>query len=227
MFKETYGIIVIRKKKGEMFVRLKHIKGAEEIVQSSTYVIHEPKNYKGKFNTLFQNENPIHVEIGMGKGNFILSMARQYPYINFIGIEKYDSVLVKALAQLEVLKLDNVRFIRMDATYIEMVFEKEIDTIYLNFSDPWPKVRHEKRRLTSLNFLQKYDALFKGKKNIVMKTDNRHLFEYSVKSFTEYGYHIEEISLDLHNDTIENIETEYEIKFSSLGYPIYRIKVYK
>ncbi len=208
-------------------MRLKHIKGAEETVKSCKYVVQEPKNYKGQFHTLFKNNNPIHIEIGMGKGNFIIQMALKYPHINFIGIEKYDSVLVKAITKLEALQLENVRLLRMDATYIETIFEKEIDVIYLNFSDPWPKGRHEKRRLTSPNFLQKYDSIFKEKKNIILKTDNRHLFEYSIISLTEYDYHIEEISLDLHSDTIENIETEYEIKFTSLGYPIYRIKVSK
>lgn len=208
-------------------MRLKHIKGAEETVKSCKYVVQEPKNYKGQFQALFKNNNPIHIEIGMGKGNFLLEMAKKYPQINFIGIEKYDSVLVKAIAKLEEEKPTNVRLIRMDAISIDTIFEKEIDAIYLNFSDPWPKGRHEKRRLTSPNFLQKYDSIFKEKKNIILKTDNRHLFEYSIISLTEYGYHIEEISLDLHNDTTENIETEYEKKFTSLGYPIYRIKVYK
>lgn len=208
-------------------MRLKHIKGAEEMVHSCEYVIQEPENYKRNFKTLFNNENPIHIEIGMGKGNFILNMAKKYPNINFIGIEKYDSVLVKAISKLKEERLENVLFIRMDATHIDTIFEKEVDTIYLNFSDPWPKARHEKRRLTSVNFLKKYDLLFKEKSTVIMKTDNRHLFEFSIISLTEYGYHIDEISLDLHKENIENVETEYERKFASLGYPIYRIKVSK
>ena len=161
----------------------------------------------------------------MGKGNFILNMALKYPNINFIGIEKYDSVLVKAIKKVEQMHIPNLRFIRMDAITIEGVFMKEIDTIYLNFSDPWPKARHEKRRLTSSNFLRKYDSIFKEKKRIVMKTDNRYLFEFSIQSFTTYGYQINHISLNLHEDEIDNIETEYERKFSSLGYPIYWIEV--
>ena len=208
-------------------MRLKHIKGAEEEVRNSKYVIEDHQRYKGKFKTVFENENPIHIEIGMGKGNFIIQMALKYPNINFIGIEKYDSVLVKATRKVEQMQIPNLRFILMDATYIETVFSKEIDTIYLNFSDPWPKVRHTKRRLSSSNFLQKYDNLFKEKKNIIMKTDNRGLFAFSIISFTEYGYHIEEISLNLHEDETDIVETEYEMKFSSLGYPIYWIKVSK
>ena len=163
----------------------------------------------------------------MGKGDFILNMALKYPNVNFIGIEKYDSVLVKAILKIEKMHVSNVRFIRMDANEIETVFLKEIDTIYLNFSDPWPKARHEKRRLTSSTFLKKYDSIFKEKKKIIMKTDNRHLFAFSIKSFTNYGYFIEHISLNLHEDEEEIIETEYERKFSSLGYPIYWIEVSK
>ncbi len=208
-------------------MRLKHIKGAEEEVRNSKYVIEDYQRYRGKFETVFENENPIHIEIGMGKGNFIIQMALKYPNINFIGIEKYDSVLVKATRKVEQMQIPNLRFILMDATYIETVFSKEIDTIYLNFSDPWPKVRHTKRRLSSSNFLQKYDNLFKEKKNIIMKTDNRALFAFSIISFTEYGYHIEEVSLNLHEDETDIVETEYEMKFSSLGYPIYWIKVSK
>lgn len=208
-------------------MRLKHIKGAEEAVLHCDSVIQNSIDYKGKYKELFQNDHPIQIEIGMGKGNFILNMALKYPDINFIGIEKYDSVLVKAIAKLEAMPLSNVRFIRMDAIAIENIFRKEIDTIYLNFSDPWPKARHEKRRLTSENFLKKYDSIFKEKKRIVMKTDNRHLFEYSIQSFTAYGYHIDHISLNLHEDEVDFIETEYEKKFSALGYPIYWIEVSK
>ncbi len=208
-------------------MRLKHIKGAENIVLQCPYVIQNPKEYQGNYQTLFQNKNPIHIEIGMGKGDFILNMALKYPNVNFIGIEKYDSVLVKAILKIEKMHVSNVRFIRMDANEIETVFLKEIDTIYLNFSDPWPKARHEKRRLTSSTFLKKYDFIFKEKKKIIMKTDNRHLFAFSIKSFTNYGYFIEHISLNLHEDEEEIIETEYERKFSSLGYPIYWIEVSK
>ena len=207
-------------------MRLRNVKGANEIINKSELVIDNYKEYKSKFKTIFKNKNPIHLEIGTGKGNFIINMAKTYPDINFIGIEKYDSVLVRALEKIDY--LDNLRFIRMDATYIEDIFQKEIDTIYLNFSDPWPKERHRHRRLTDSYFLKRYDNLFKHKKHIIMKTDNRKLFEYSIIEFTNYGYKIENISLDLHKDDIkDNIETEYEQKFSSKGFPIYKIEVFK
>ena len=209
-------------------MRLKHVKGASAKIESSSYLIENPNEYKGKMKELFNNNNPIYIEIGMGKGTFIYENAIKYPNINFIGIEKYDSVMVRAIEKVENEKIDNLRFIRMDANKIEEVFSKEVDRIYLNFSDPWPKVRHEKRRLSSLNFLKKYDNIFKAEKRIIMKTDNRKLFEFSVVSFVNYDYKINEISLDLHNDDVpDNIETEYEKKFSSKGFPIYKIDVYK
>ena len=208
-------------------MRLRNVKGAKEVIDASKYVIKDYEKHKGKFNELFKNSNPIYIEIGMGKGNFIINMARLYPNINFIGIEKFDSVMVRAVQKLEEENLDNLKLIKMDAENIDEVFNCEIDKIFLNFSDPWPKDRHEKRRLTSLNFLKKYDNLFKDKKNIVFKTDNRKLFEYSIKSFTDYDYKINNISLDLHNDDLINVETEYEIKFSSKGFPIYLVDVAK
>jgi tRNA (guanine-N7-)-methyltransferase len=208
-------------------MRLRNVKGAKEEIEKSKYIIKDSKQYKGSFNKLFNNNNELHIEIGMGKGDFIINMALKYPNINFIGIEKYDSVIVRALQKLEEKEIKNLKLIRMDALEINEVFEKEIECIYLNFSDPWPKERHEKRRLTSDTFLKKYDDILKTKK-IIMKTDNRKLFEYSVKSITNYGYIIDEISLDLHNDDIkDNVETEYEKKFVSLGNVIYRLSVHK
>lgn len=208
-------------------MRLKHVKGAHEKIEASEMVIKNPESYKGKYKTLFLNDYPIHIEIGTGKGDFIIGMAKKYPMINFIGIEKYDSVLVRAIEKVEE-PLPNLKFIRADATYVEEVFDHEVDVIYLNFSDPWPKKRHAHRRLTSLEFLKRYDSLFKEKKEIIMKTDNRKLFEYSLISFNEYGYHFEEISLDLYQDDLtDNVATEYEKKFHNLGFPIYKIKVYK
>ncbi len=208
-------------------MRLRNVKGASEKIDASKYVIKDYENYRGNYKSVFNNDNKICIEIGMGKGDFIKGMAMKYPDVNFIGIEKYDSVMVRAVEKLENTDIPNLRLIKMDAESIGNVFDKEIDTIYLNFSDPWPKDRHEKRRLTSSNFLKKYDNLFVGTKHIVFKTDNRKLFEYSVRSFTSYGYSINNISLDLHNDDIPNIETEYEKRFSSLGYPIYMIDVTK
>ena len=209
-------------------MRLKCVKGAKERVESSSYLVLEPSKYKGKYKDLFKNNNPIYIEIGLGKGNFIIENAKRYPNINFIGIEKYDSVIVRSVEKLENLELSNLKLIRMDANKINDVFDKEIDLIYLNFSDPWPKLRHEKRRLSSHEFLKKYDLIFKNKKNIIMKTDNRKLFEYSIVSFTNYGYKINDISLNLYDDDIENnIPTEYEIKFKNKGFTIYKIDVEK
>ena len=206
-------------------MRLKNIKGAKEKITLSPYIIQTPENYKGKYKNLFNNNNQIHLEIGMGKGDFIIEMAKKYPNINFIGIEKFDSVILRATQKLENINLPNLKLIRFDATEIENIFDKEIDTIYLNFSDPWPKNRHEDRRLTSKKFLERYDSIFKEKNHIIQKTDNRHLFEFSLKSFTNYNYKIKTISLNLHKDEIDNVETEYEKKFVSLGYPIYMVEV--
>lgn len=209
------------------FMRLRNVKGAADAIENSLYVIKNFEEYKGNFNMIFGNNNPLHIEIGMGKGDFIINMAKKYPKINFIGIEKFDSVLVRALEKIEE-DLPNLRFIRMDATNIENVFYKEIDTIYLNFSDPWPKNRHSHRRLTSESFLKRYDQLFCKDNNIIMKTDNRKLFEFSIISFTEHNYKIEEISLDMYSDDIkDNVQTEYEKKFHEKGFPIYKIVVKK
>ena len=208
-------------------MRLRNVKGAKEVIDNCPYVIKEYKEYKGNFKSIFNNSNDIHIEIGMGKGDFIIGMAKKYPNINFIGIEKFDSVIVRAIEKIDE-EISNLKLIRMDATEIEDVFSKEVDTLYLNFSDPWPKNRHEDRRLTSLKFLKRYDNIFKKDKNIIMKTDNRKLFEFSLIQFSNYNYKFEEISLDLYKDDIkDNVQTEYERKFQSLGYPIYKVVVKK
>ena len=209
-------------------MRLKCVKGAKEKVESSSYVILDYEKYKGNYKKIFGNDNPIYIEIGMGKGNFIIENAKRYPNINFIGIEKYDSVIVRAVEKLDDILLPNLKLIRMDALNIESVFDHEIDTIYLNFSDPWPKVRHARRRLTSYEFLKKYDKIFTDKCHIIQKTDNRKLFEYSIKSLTDYGYKIEDISLNLYDDDINlNIQTEYEVKMWEKNMVIYKIEVMK
>lgn len=208
-------------------MRLRNVKGASIVIENSDYIIKDYDKYKGKFKTIFNNNNELHIEIGMGKGDFIIGMAKTHPNINFIGIEKFDSVIVRALEKLDE-EISNLKLIRMDATKIDEVFYKEIDTIYLNFSDPWPKKRHSDRRLTSTKFLTRYDNLFKSDKNIIMKTDNRRLFEFSIIELTNYGYKIEELSLDLYNDDLTgNVQTEYERKFHDLGYPIYKVVVKK
>ena len=209
-------------------MRLKNVKGASEAIKASNYVILNPNDYKGKWNKVFNNNNPIQIEIGMGKGDFIIGMAKKYPNINFIGIEMYDSVIVKAVKKLENEKLDNIKLIRMDARLIEDVFNKEINLIYLNFSDPWPKNRCAKRRLTHERFLNRYENIFKNKKTIFMKTDNIDLFAFSIESLSTFGYTLKNVSLDLHNSDFEdNVMTEYEKKFSSKGIKINRLEAYK
>ncbi len=208
-------------------MRLRNVKDAKDIVSNSKYVINNPQEYKGSFSKLFNNSNPISLEIGMGKGDFIINMAIKYPDINFIGLEKYQSIIVRATQKLENLNLNNLKLICMDAKELNEVFAKEIDTIYLNFSDPWPKKRHAKRRLTSDTFLPIYDSLFKKDKRIVQKTDNVGLFEYSIVSLSNYGYVIKDISLDLHNTSKENVMTEYEKKFSSQGIKINYLEAIK
>lgn len=209
-------------------MRLRNIKGAGDILKGSNYVILNPYDYKGGWSTLFNNGNPIHIEIGMGKGNFIIGMAKMNPNINFIGIEMYDSVIVKAVQKLEYEKIDNLKLIRMDARLINDVFDKEISLIYLNFSDPWPKKRTAKRRLTHERFLILYEKIFKEKKVIYMKTDNVPLFEFSIESLSEFGYKLKNISLDLHNSDFQgNIMTEYEKKFNEKGIKINRLEAYK
>lgn len=204
-------------------MRLKNVKGAKERIEISKYLIKNPFELTGKYQQLFGNNNPIHLEIGTGKGDFLIEMALRNPNINFIGIEKYDSVLVRAIEKCDKLDITNIYFIREDAMEVEKMFKHEITKIYLNFSDPWPKERHAKRRLTSPVFLKKYDAIFKEDKFIQMKTDNRHLFEYSLMSLVQYGYKIDELSLDLYEeDLTDNVPTEYETKFVNLGKKIYR-----
>ena len=209
-------------------VRLRNVKGAKEIIDNSPYIIKNPNDYRGNYQKIFKNNNPIHIEIGMGKGDFIIENAKKYPNINFIGIEKFDSVIVRAVQKLENEEIPNLKLIKIDANEIDDVFDKEISVIYLNFSDPWPKARHAKRRLSSEIFLNKYDSVFIDKKRIIMKTDNRKLFEYSIKSFTDYGYKIEDISLNLYEDDIKNnIPTEYETRFHNRGCLIYKVDVSK
>jgi tRNA (guanine-N7-)-methyltransferase len=209
-------------------MRLRNVKNAKEIVNNSSFVVHNPEEYKGKYNKeIFKNDNPIHLEIGMGKGNFIIDKALKNPDINFIGVELYESVMCRALEKLQDKDLPNLKLICMDAKGLENVFDSEIDTIYLNFSDPWPKKRHAKRRLTSHVFLPIYDKIFKNEKIIIQKTDNVGLFESSLVCLSTYGYIIEEISLDLASTGMENSLTEYEAKFMSQGIRINYLKAIK
>ncbi|WP_404453719.1 tRNA (guanosine(46)-N7)-methyltransferase TrmB [Virgibacillus necropolis] len=190
-------------------------------------VIAEPKENKSKWKEVFGNTNPIHLEIGTGKGQFIVGMAKQYPNINFIGIEMAKSIIVDAAQKVKDSEQKNVILLNENANDLEELFaENEVSTIYLNFSDPWPKNRHEKRRLSYHTFLAKYERLLTKNSDLIMKTDNRSLFEYSLVSFSKYGLQLKEVSLDLHQlDDPTNVMTEYEEKFSSKGQPIYRCQV--
>lgn len=208
-------------------MRLRNVKNAKEIVKNSPFVVQNPQEHKGKYKELFGNNNPIHLEIGMGKGNFILDKAKKNPNINFIGLEKYDSIVCRALEKADVQQPSNLKIMCVDALELADIFDKEIDVIYLNFSDPWPKKRHAKRRLTSHVFLPIYDKVFSGVPTIIQKTDNVGLFESSVVSLSTYGYTIEEISLDLASTGMENSLTEYEAKFMSLGTKINYLKAIK
>ncbi len=206
-------------------MRLRKVPGALEKIKSSPYVIDEPLKFNGSYNELFKNNNPIRLEIGSGKGQFLIKMALKYPNINFIGLEKSSSVLVRAIEKVGTLKLSNLYFINEGASNIASLFYKEIDLIYLNFSDPWPKKRHAKRRLTNLSFLKKYDNVFKDKSIIFFKTDNQIFFENSLVCFNDYNYLIKEISLDLHNNNFVSIMTEYEERFVNMDKRIYWVVV--
>ena len=210
-------------------MRTRNIKDKNIILSNSDYIIANPDNYKGKWHSLFGNSNPICLEIGTGKCSFIYEIAIQNPNINYIGIERIDTVLALGVKNIEKKdKINNLYLINYDALKIDSIFDKEIDTLYLNFSDPWPKKRHEKRRLTSFRFLEKYDIMFKSDNKIVMKTDNKELFEYSVVSLSNYGYKIIDLSLDLHSkEDYNNIMTEYEIKFTRKGCKIYMLSAVK
>ena len=208
-------------------MRLRNLKNKNDLIRDCMYLVYNPEKYKGSWNKVFKNSNPIHVEIGMGKGTFIKNMAFAFPNINFIGIEKFDGVVARAINNINENIPDNLRIIKIDAINIKDIFDKEIDTIYLNFSDPWPKKRQTKRRLTSPNFLAAYENIFKHNKVIVMKTDNIDLYAYSIVSLNEYGYKIVDASLDLHSRDVFNIMTEYELKFSQQGIKINYLKAIK
>jgi tRNA (guanine-N7-)-methyltransferase len=214
-------------------MRLRNITGSREVIAESPYVVKEDtlESCPGTWKEIFGNNNPIHIEIGMGKGRFIYTMARLHPEINYVGIEKYSSVLLRAIQKMEEEELPNLKFIRMDAEDIDKVFgQGEVDKIYLNFSDPWPKDRHARRRLPSRQFLARYDKILKKDGRIEFKTDNRELFDFAVEELEPAGWTAECISYDLHSDEklmVGNVMTEYEEKFSSMGNPIYKYIIYR
>ena len=210
-------------------MRLRKVKNAKERleVNNNPFFISDPELNKGKWNEVFNNTNPIHIEIGCGKGQFISTLAKLNPDIIYIAIEKFDSVLLRCLEKVIDSGLTNLKLCVMDAQMISNYFKQdEVKRIYLNFSDPWPKKHHAKRRLTSPLFLEQYKLILDKKGEIFFKTDNRGLFEYSLESISNNGFSISNISLDLHKDLEkypDNITTEFEDKWSKLG-PIYRLE---
>lgn len=210
-------------------MRQRHKPWADDFLQKhADTVISNPYNYRGRWQEVFTNHDaPIHLEIGSGKGQFIVEMARQYPDVNFIGIEVAKSIIVTAAQKVVDAEMPNIRLIHVNAENLTDLFAREeLSMIYLNFSDPWPKNRHEKRRLTYYTFLEKYREILKPNGEIVLKTDNKGLFEYSLESFSQNGLQIKEVNLDLHGiDDPTNRMTEYEEKFTAKGQPIYRCRV--
>ena len=208
-------------------MRLRHIPGAEQMIEESPYVIQEPEQKKGSWKEIFGNDHPVHIEIGMGKGQFIIEMAERHPEINYIGIERYSTVMVKALRKREQTSLTNLYFMRIDARLLADVFAPgEVEKIYLNFSDPWPKDRHAGRRLTSPQFMAVYHQFLTAEGSVEFKTDNRELFDYSLESIPEAGWKILASTFDLHHDAVMcegNVMTEYETKFSAAGKPICKL----
>lgn len=212
-------------------MRLRKVKGAKEAIEASHLVIHDAINKKGHWQEIFGDTNPIHIEIGMGKGRFLTALAKQNPNINYIGIERYDSVLVRALEKREQTEeLTNLFYLCEDAKNIADIFApEEISRIYLNFSDPWPKDRHAKRRLTSTEFFARYNQILKKDGEVMFKTDNRILFDFSLEQVPLAGWRLKDVTFDLHHSEYAegNIMTEYEEKFSSLGNPIFRLVAYR
>ena len=208
-------------------MRLRNIPGADEAILNSEYCIKEPESKKGNWQSVFSSTQPLHIEIGMGKGRFIMDMAAAHPDINYLGIERYSSVLLRALQKMEETPMPNLRFICMDAADVTEVFAKdEVSRIYLNFSDPWPKDRHAKRRLTSTEFLSRYEKVLPSQGLVEFKTDNTPLFDFSLEQVKEAGWTLQAFTYDLHHNkelNKENIMTEYEEKFSSKGNPINKL----
>lgn len=212
-------------------MRLRNVTGSREMIAGSEYVVHEPERMRGKWREEFGNKYPLRLEIGMGKGRFLMELAERNPQINYIGIEKYSTVLLRAVQKMEQNPLPNVRLIRMDAEHITEIFaEGEIDRIYLNFSDPWPKDRHAGRRLPSRQFLTRYDQILQAGGVIEFKTDNQDLFAFAEEELEGASWKIVQITHDLHADEEmrkDNVMTEYEERFSSMGHPIYKYVIQK
>lgn len=207
-------------------MRLRNVTGSDEMIAASRFVVQNPADRKGKWKDFFGNDNPIHIEVGMGKGQFLHGMAKKNPDINYLGMERYSTVLLRAIQKMDTEELPNLYFLCEDAKNITDIFEKyEVDRIYLNFSDPWPKDRHAKRRLPSRQFLERFDKILKPEGRLEFKTDNKGLFEFALEELEPAGWKAEAVTYDLHHDeemVKGNIMTEYEEKFSSMGNPIYK-----
>ena len=212
-------------------MRLRNIPGADDAIRDSIYTVNEPTENKGKWDSVFSQKGELHIEVGMGKGQFIYEMAKRNPSINYIGIEMYSSVLLRALQKMEENPIENLKFLCVDAKNLEDVFAQgEVDHIYLNFSDPWPKDRHAKRRLPSRQFLARFDKILRKDGKLSFKTDNRGLFDFALEELEPAGWQLEAFSFDLHKDAVlneGNVMTEYEEKFSSKGNPICKYIIYR
>lgn len=208
-------------------MRLRNIPGADDAILSSEFCVKNPMEQKGNWQSVFPVAQPLHIEIGMGKGRFLMDMAAAHPDVNYVGIERYSSVLLRALQKMETDPLPNIKFICMDATALPEVFAKdEVSRIYLNFSDPWPKDRHAKRRLTSRQFFARYNQVLTADGHLEFKTDNQELFSFSLEEIPQAGWNLDAFTRDLHHDSVlceGNIMTEYEEKFSSIGNPICKL----
>lgn len=215
---------------GEQAMRLRNVTGSREVIADSPFVVHEPAAQKGKWSEAFGNKNPLHIEIGMGKGRFLMELASANPDINYVGIEKYSTVLLRAVQKLEADGLPNIRLIRMEAEDICGVFGRgEVGRIYLNFSDPWPKDRHAKRRLPSRQFLSRYREILAPGGQVEFKTDNAGLFDFALGEIGPAGWRLEAMTRDLHHSgamLAGNVMTEYEEKFSKMGNPIYKYIIF-
>ena len=212
-------------------MRLRNVPGSREAIAESRFVIQKPEEYRGKWKEVFGNDHPLHIEVGMGKGRFLMNLAALHPEINYIGIERYTSVLLRAVQKMEESPLPNVHFLCIDASSLPEIFDKgEVDRIYLNFSDPWPKDRHAKRRLPSRQFLARYDQILAKDGDVEFKTDNRGLFDFALEEVEPANWKLEMSTFDLHADAElmkDNIMTEYEEKFSSKGNPICKYTIYR
>ena len=206
-------------------MRYNVVKNANSILESNSYLVKNPYAYKGKWASLVKNNNPICLELGMGRGTFIIEMAKTHPNINYIGLELDKNQTATALKNIKDLHLDNLKMINADALKVAEIFGREIDTIYLTFSEPWPKKGDEKKRFTAINYLKLYDRIFKKNKHIILKTDNKILFASALESLSSYWYTFDKVSVDLHNDErkIENIMTDFERQYFKEHRQIYYV----